>query len=283
MDKVIGLGTTGCGIAHEFSAYPEYRIYKIGSPAPGDRANLDIPLCADIQSYEEAADPVEIASYLRSVRRDDEVLLVVGGGEPISGLSLVVLEQLKHTKPTVVYVLPDLEVANDTQLRDNKIVFNVLQQYARSGLLECLFLVDRRRVEEMVGDVSIRQYEKSVYNLVAYVVAMINYYDHTEAIVTNKITPGKLSRIGTFGISSLEETAEKKYLFDLQKEKDVHYYYGIPQSELDSDNTLMRDIKSQTKQFIGESVNGSFSVYSTTFENRMVLFAAYSQEIQPLS
>jgi len=114
------------------------------------------------------------------------------------------------------------------------------------------------------------------------VVAMINYYDHTGAVVTNKIEPDRLSRIGTFGIASLEDDAQQKYLFDLRDEKDVHYYYGIPQAQLDSDNTLMRDIKKQTKQFMGEEVNGSFSVYSTTFESLMVLFASYTKEIQSL-
>jgi len=282
MDKVIGLGVIGCGVAEEFSTYPEYRIYKIGSPVAGDRANLDIPHQESIQEYEEEADPVEISSYLRSIRDEDEALLVVGGGEPISGLSLVILEQMQQARITVVYVLPDLEIANDTQIRDNKIVFNVLQQYARSGLIERLFLVDRRKIEDMIGNVSIREYEKSVYNLVAYVVAMVNYYNHTDAVVSNKVDPDKLSRIGTFGISSLEDDADKKYLFDLKNEKDVHYYYGIPQAQLDSDDTLMRNIKSQTKKFIGDEVNGSFSVYSTTFDNLMVLFTAYTKEIQPL-
>ena len=68
-------------------------------------------------------------------------------------------------------------------------------------------------------------------------------------MVTNKIDPDKLSRIGTFGITSLEDNAQQRYLFDLQQEQDVHYYYGIPQAQLDSDNTLMKDIKKQTKEF----------------------------------
>ena len=195
-------------------------------------------------------------------------------------MTLVILEQISHAKVTVVYVIPDLSLANEIQKRDNKIVFNVLQEYARSGLLTCLFLIDRSQVEEIVGDVSIREFDKSVYNLIAHVVAMVNYYDHVDPVLSNKIPPHKISRIGTFGISSLEEDAEKKYLFNLDKEKDAHYYYGIPQQQLDDSSTLLRDIKAQTKKFIGEGINGSFSVYSTTFDNLMVLFTAYSKEIQ---
>jgi hypothetical protein len=282
MDKVIGLGETGCGIAEEFSSYPEYRIYKIGSPTPGDRANLDINPQPHIEAYEASADPVEISSYLRSIRGGDEVLFVLGGGEPISGLALIILEQISEAQVTVVYVVPDLTLANETQRRDNKIVFNVLQEYARSGLMSSLFLVDRLRVEEMVGDVSIREFDKSVYNLISYVVAMVNYYDHTDAVLSNKATPNNICRIGTFGVSSLEEDAEKKYLFKLSAERDAHYYFGIPHGELNDSNTLMRDIKTQTKKFIKGDVNGSFSVYSTTFDKLMVLFTAYSKEIQKL-
>jgi hypothetical protein len=86
MDKVIGLGKMGCGIAEELTEHPEYRIYKIGSHLSG-RGDLVIDEPTDIQTSEESIDVAEIAVYLRSIRAEDEVLFIVGGGEPISGIN----------------------------------------------------------------------------------------------------------------------------------------------------------------------------------------------------
>ena len=282
MHKIIGLGSTGCGIAEEFSAYPEYLIYKIGSEIE-ERGNLALEKQTDIQGYEENTDIQEIQLYLRGIKEGDEVLFVVGGGEPISGLSLIILEQIKHAKINILYIVPDREIASDIQKRDDRIVFNILQEYTRSGLFEGIFLINKAVIEELVGDVTISSYEKSINNFIAYVVAMINYYDHTDTVLDNRSERHKLSRIGTFGVASLEKDAEVRYLFPLEKTQYVHYYYGIPAAELKEDNTLMREIKTQTKRFTQESVSTNFSVYSTTFNDVMVLCSLFTKEIQASS
>tara|TARA_R110000796_G_scaffold4338_5_gene16848 strand:+ start:5744 stop:6589 length:846 start_codon:yes stop_codon:yes gene_type:complete len=279
MEKVIGLGATGCSVAEEFSEYPEYRVYKIGSGLP-TKGNYVVEARADIQSYEEAADGEDLAIYLRSVREGDDVVLVLGGGEPMTGMALTVLEQLKGSKVSILYISPDRSMCSKTQLRDDRIVHNILQQYARSGLFERIYFIDRSAVEDMVGDVSIKDFERSVSNLIASTVAMVNYFNHTEPVISNSIEPDKICRIATFGVSALKVDADVKYLSALNGAQDIHYYYGIPSSYLEEDGALMRDIKTQTKSLSEPEVNTSFSVYSTTFEEPMVLCVAYTKEIQ---
>jgi len=36
MDKIIGIGGTGCAIADTFSKYPQYEIYKIDNDVTGE-------------------------------------------------------------------------------------------------------------------------------------------------------------------------------------------------------------------------------------------------------
>ncbi len=279
MVKVIGLGDRGCGVAEEFHSYPEYRIYKINSDIK-ERASLSIEKNNTIEEYEQAADPHEIGAYLRSVKQSDEVLFILGGGEPITGISLVVLEQIKDAHITVAYVRPDREVCTSEQKRDDKIVFNILQEYARSGLFDRLFLIDALTIEELVGDVSIKNYEKSINNFIAYVFAMVNFYNNSDAVLSNKVVPADISRIGTFGVASLDPGAEVKYLFPLEEWQDAHYYYGIPAKQLEENNKLVREIKKQTKDFSKEQSNNGFSVHSTTFDDIMVLCALYTKDIQ---
>ena len=135
-NKVIGLGKVGCGIATEFEKYPEYRVYKIGTDleARGNfHTHLIIEKQENIQDYEEKFDSIDAEAYLETIKSTDEVLFVVEGGDPISGVILSLLEKIKNTKISVLYVCPDPDVSSLVQMRDNKIVFNILQEYARSG------------------------------------------------------------------------------------------------------------------------------------------------------
>ena len=279
MDTIVGLGKTGCGIADELTAYPEYRIYKIGPENP-NRGDFDVEPQPDIEAYESSMDTAEMSSYLRNIKKSDEVLFIVGGGEPISGMSLKILEQINHAKIHVLYVAPDRQVSTHIQCRDDRIVGSVLQEYARSGMLERIYLVSRPEVEQLVGDVSITQYEKTINHFISYVVAMINYYNHTEALLNNRSPMSELSRIATFGVSSLDEGASVSYLYRLAGWEHAHYYYGIPAEELEQNNQLLRQIKEQTKSLTQEGVDTSFSVYSTTFEQIMVLALFHTKDPQ---
>jgi len=282
MDTIVGLGKTGCGIADELTSYPEYRIYKIGPdhPAQGD---FEVEECPDIETYENSLETPDISSYLRNIKKEDEVLFIIGGGEPISGMSLKILQQISHAKLNVLYISPDRQVSTHDQCRDDRIVGSVLQEYARSGKIERIYLVSRSAIEDLVGDVSIRQYEKTINNFISYVVAMINYYDHTDGLIDNRSPLSRLSRIATFGVSSLDDNAPVSYLYDLSDCEQAHYYYGIPSEELENNSQLLRKIKEQTKGFGKEGVDTSFSVYSTTFDQSMVLALFHTKHIQAIS
>lgn len=282
MDKVIGLGKLGCSIAEELTAYPEYRIYKIDTLIE-ERGSLSLDLSADMQGYEESFDDTAAEVYLRSIKKGDEVLVVVEGGDPITGCILRLLRCIKDTKINVMYICPDRDMLSETQKRDDKIAFNVLQEYARSGMFESLILVKKPVVEKLMGDVSIQEYEKNISYFISYTIAMINYFQHTDPVVANKIAPVDWCRIRSYGVSSLEEKNDStNLLFPLTAITDIHFFYGIPAGDLDDDPTLMKKIKEHVKSFKTENVSTSFSVYSTTFNELMVLCSATSSRIQPL-
>jgi len=282
LDKVIGLGKLGCAIAEHLTSYPEYRVYKIDSEIK-ERGSLSIGEHSGHDDYEHNLDQDEVAVYLRSIKKKDDVLMVVEGGDPVSGAILRILETIKDSKLNVLYVVPDRTMCSEVQRRDDKIAFNVLQEYARSGVFENIFLVHRQAVDNLVGDVAIQEYENSVSYFISYVVAMINFFNHTDPILANKIEPHNISRIATFGVSSLEEDQkEVKLLFPLESARDIHFFYGIPEPALDEDPSLTNKIKQHVKSFKEDGKSTSFSVYSTDFENLMVLCVAYSSEIQPV-
>jgi len=282
LDKVIGLGKLGCSIAEELTNYPEYRIYKIDSDIE-ERGSLSIGSCEDMSAYEADVDYDEVALYLRSVNPDDQVLLVTEGGDPISGAILKILETIKESKLSVLYVCPDRQMISETQKRDDKIAFNVLQEYSRSGMFENIFLVKKTKVEDLAGHVPISEYEKTISYFISYVVAMINFFNHTAPVLANPIKPPGIARIVTYGVSSLTEgEKEINLLFPLQEVKDIHFFYGVPKTDLAEDASLVKRIKEHVKSYKSEEVSTSFSVYETTLDSMMVLCIAYSQRVQTL-
>ena len=282
MDKVIGLGKLGCAIAEELTAYPEYRIYKIDGDID-ERGSLSIGEHGDMASFEANVDSDEVSVYLRSIKKGDEVLFVLQGGEPISGATLKILETIKDVNLNVLYICPDRQMISETQKRDDKIAFMILQEYARSGKFQNMFLVDKTKVEELAGHVPINEYEKTISYFISYVVAMINFFKNTKPILANPISPPNIARLVAYGVSSLDEgNSAINLLFPLAETKDIHFYYGIPKKELSEDATLVKRIKEHVKSYKTEDVSTSFSVYETTLESKMVLCVAYSSKIQDL-
>lgn len=281
MDKVIGLGKMGARIAEDLTKHPEYRIYTIVSES-GDRASLSLGAQESMYGYEKNVDTNEIAVYLRSIKKEDQVLLIVEGGDPISGAVLKILETIQGCKINVLYICPERSMLSEIQKRDDKIAFNVLQEYARSGKFEKTYLIGKGMVESFMGDVPINEYENTVSNFISYLVAMINFFSHSKPIVSHKLELHPICRISTFGVSSLDDRSRDVLLFPLQGISDIHFYYGIPSQELGSDPTLMKGIKTHAKSYASEDISVSYSVHETTFDDRMILCTAYTKNIQKM-
>jgi len=280
LDKIIGLGTLGCAIAEELTAHPEYRVYKIDALTE-ERGSLALGLYADIAAYEEEIDAEEVAVYLRSIKPGDEVLLILEGGDAISGAALRILETIQESLISVLYVCPDTAMISETQRRDHKIVCGILQEYARSGALENVTLVSRPSVEVLVGDVAIDQYEQSIAYFISYVIAMINYFNHTTPIIPNTSQTKDHCRVCTYGVSSLDSKGGANLLFPLEDITDVHFYYGIPQEEAQTDTTLMGRIKTHTREYKNnDDMAVNFAVYTIETGDPIVLCAAYSNRVQ---
>ena len=282
MEKIIGVGRLGCAIAEEFGAYPEYRIYKI-TPESSERDTLSVGSHLDMESYERDVDFNEVGIYLRSIKSDDSVLLILEGGDPIVGIALRTLECIKESNINVLYICPDRQMISENQRRNDKISYNIFQQYARSGAFEQLILARKPTIDLLIGDVPIDQYEKSFSYFVSYAVAMTNFFLHTDSLLENQIQPAEVCRIVTLSLSSLEDTRPVlNSFFPLREIRDLHFFYGIPASDLSTDASLLKKIKSHARIHKTDDNIVSYSVHETSLENVLVLCKAYSSVIQKL-
>lgn len=281
MDKIIGIGKLGCAVADEFSEYPEYRVYKIDDTLV-EKGTLCIETRSNIQGYEDDFDELEAEIYLRSIKKQDHVLMIVEGGAPISGICLRVAEVISEAKVSVLYIAPDRPTISSVQKRDDKITFNIFQEYARSGVFQSVYLAHRTAIETMVGNVTIKEYEKSFCRSLAYVVAMVNYFEHVDPVLTTRTEIPNTARIKTLGISSFpkEEDPQMVFLFPMRGNFDMHFLYGIPQSILQEDSSMIGRIKNHISDFNADGVSKSYSVYESNLEEPMVFCCIATDGIQ---
>ena len=274
---VVGLGKAGCNIANAFSKFPQYETYSIDTT---DEADITIRAKESHEEYD-----AKFPNLKRKLKfTDEEVLVVTAGSGKISGGVLSLLHQLKSNRLTVLYVQGDLSIMSEVQKTQEKIVCNILQEYARSGLLENIILVDNTMLERSIGDMSIIGYYDTLNHAIVNTVHMMNVFKHTEPVIGNFIKPAEISRISTIGIVDIElsedEEETEKWFFNLTNVRDVVYYYGISDDDLRNDGTLFRKINNFVKSRIEDGINVSYGVFKTTYDQKYCYCIKYSSMVQ---
>jgi len=263
MDTVIGLGKAGCAIADKFAQYPQYKTFKI------DSEGLD-PKSKNCHLLKKQDSPEKYEKTVRSMKTffaktTDNILFVLSGSGMISGASLQILKNLRGKKVNILYIKPDMEFLGHMNILQERVVRNVLQEYTRSGVFNRIFLVDNKKVEEVLGDVPIIGYYDRLNELIVSTIHMVNIYDHQKAIHATPFDKADTTRISTFGIVNVNEGKEKLF-FSLDNIREKCYYYAINSKALETDGKLLRTLTDNINKNIGKDVRAGFQVYSTSYE-----------------
>ena len=291
MDTVIGLGQTGCSIANEFAKYDQYKIYKIDTGDPEEWidwswASYDITNEADMceqtgtymlpvfnspEEYEEKFP--DMGRFFREVK--GEILFIVSGSEIVSSSSLRVLENLKHCDINILYIRSGIESLGSVSSKQEWVVFNVLQEYARSGVFKRIYLVSNPQIEEHLGKVPVIGYYDKINDMIVTYFHMINVYNHIEPVVDTFFDPMDVCRISTIGFYN-EKTNENKLFFPLDNIREMRYYYAINKKKLETDGEIMKKVREQTR----DKIKTCYGIYATNYEQDYVYTVAYASTIQ---
>jgi len=273
MDTIIGLGSAGCNIADEFAKYSQYKTYKIDCDLKGLRQDglYDMPWQDSSERYEEKCP--DMTNFFKDVYGD--VLFVVGGSGNISGAALSILQYIKHCNINILYIRPDLESISVTKMKQEWVVFNVLQEYARSGVFNRIYLVDNSKVEENLGNVPVIGYYDKLNSMIVSSLHMINVYNHIEPVVNTFSKPLAGRRISTIGFYDTESN-ENKLFYLLDNVDEMRYYYAINKEKLETDGDILKKIRKQIKS----KTETSYGIFSTNYDQDYVYTVANSSEIQ---
>ena len=273
---IIGLGQAGCSIAERFIQYPQYSIYQIDVR---DKNSLNF-----IRYYEESGENRKAFNIVKQPNAEayeqncpnleyffedlgEEVTFIVAGSGNISGLTLAVLEQIKDRKISVLYIRPNPKSLTGKKKLLERATFGILQQYARSALLEDVHVVNNENIANIVGNLPVIGYYDKINDLIASTLHFINVFNRTKHVYGMVEERENVCRISTIGLLDVE-TSEEKMFYDLDLIREKSYFYALRESRLLNESNMVSTLETQIEEKKEKWLTKiSYRLYSTEYEN----------------
>lgn len=269
--NIVGLGKTACDLVERFSKYNKFTVYMIDHDIDGENC-FSFPTYKTPEDYENKY--VNIPFDL-----EEELTLVVSTDELLSLSCLRILEQYKNLNLKVIYIKPDIKFLNPMLTAVNKVVYNVLQELTRSGKINSMFMIDTKKVSDIIGKVALKDRQIKIYDAIAYAYYMKNMFDNIQPVVDNVVDTPQTYCIKTLGIMDLESGVENLF-YPLDELREKRYNYYINKEELDSDLELSEHIEQQINEKFQENLKISYAIYESSLEQSSVFIEAKTPYIQ---
>ena len=242
----IGIGNAGINICRKLSNLGKYKTIEL-------HGGKGLPECQTHEEYESSVP--KLAKKLK-LGKDQDIWLIVCGAARVSGATLAILEQMKDREVKVMYIVPDSFFMSATQKKQHRVTCGVLQQYARSGMIHSLWLMDNKLISNIVGEGALGSYYDNANSAIANFLANYNWFKNTQPIMGNLHEPKEMSRIKTVSIGELEKNEENLY-FLLDNITESCYYYSISSHKKENDKNLLSNIRS----YLENKQNTTFGIW----------------------
>jgi hypothetical protein len=279
MENIVCLGTPACNIGRMLEKYNQYKVYCIDDEGRRRKAFYKMPKEDTPEKYEENYDS-EIDKFLAPVKKT--VTLFVCGASLISGSTLRMLQSLttRCKKIEIVYIKPETSLLSETKKLQERVVYNILQQYTRSGVFSKMYLVSNESISSFLPDVPLVEHYSKINEIIVSTYHMINIFNNSKSVVDTFSTPRPTSRICTLLVFDPAAATEEKMFFSLENSTEVRYYYGIPDENLKEEKDLYRKILNQMKKRLDIFSKVSYGIYETGYEKKIGYGVAYTNIIQ---
>ena len=249
--NIVGLGQCGCNIAEKFNQYPQYEVYLFDSE---ERTGKNARLLKEQNSHKDYEE--KFPKYKFKPKHDETIFICATSGT-ITGAALRLLHHFKKTEIRLVMILPDQSEMLETYALHHKLIFNALQDYARSGMLKDVVLISNEILEETIPNLTfLNKYDK-INEVISYSLHTINVFENTKPVSKTKIDHKDHCRILSLGSYDYKINEENMY-FSLDNVIESVYYISIPQKTLEEDFELVKLIKDNFR----EKNSSSYQVYS---------------------
>jgi len=266
---VIGLGQAGQNICESIKEMSKIKTICLDE-------GKGIPSSITYEEYEQ-----NIPKLSRKLKlgNEDDVWFVVCGGGKVSAATLAVLEQIRDRNIRVALISPDPFLLSKTQTKHNRVVWNVLQEYARSGLVSSVYLFSNRHMESFVGQGPIGDLYTNINNGIANFIVTNGWFESNSPLIGNLFEPKVNSTIRTVSIGKIEDYQESLY-FPLDNITESSYYYSISQEKIENEKNLLTEIKQHVTLEREKGRNSSFGIWQNTTDYSYFYSIKYTHFIQ---
>ena len=260
MISIIGIGNAASAIAEKFSSIENYDIFLLNSKVfKNTKKEFKIKNYNSAEEYEENIP--DLKNFFSGVK--DRVQVFITGASESSNYTLGILEQIRDRKIDLFYIKPDTELLTENaQLLEN-VTFGVLQEYARSGLFKSITFISNLHLEKVLGEVPIKTYfdvlNESIFSTVHY----LNFFEFTDPEIGQISRPATINRIRTIGMLDIENL-EEKWLFNLDKSRELCYYICINEKRMETEGGLHKKLVDMLKEKPRNAYKKiSYAIYET--------------------
>lgn len=273
--NIVGLGDAGCSIADAFAKYPQYKIFKINVDIEGEGC-YNVPEFDNPEKYEEYGYP-KIKTFFKGMK--GETTFIIGGSGKISCGSLKILQSIKNRDISIMYIKPDVSMLDEQDTMIERLVYNVMQEYARSAVFKKMLIISNLDVERVIGGAPVIGYFDELNEMIVPTIHMLNYFSNNKAASGAISKPKETHRIYTVGLFDTKKNEEKLF-FSLDNTRNKCYIYGVNEEKLKTDKDLMKIVKKQIDSKKEENLNVTYAIYPTEYEYDIGYVIARTPHIQ---
>ena len=265
----IGLGQAGCNIVSLMGQIGSLRVVKLD-------AGTGLPLCESHEEYEQS-----VPSLARKLKlgKEQDIWLVLCGAGKISGATLAVLEQLKNRKVRVAYIYPDPFFLSKTQVMQNRLVFNVLQEYTRSGLIDSMYLFSNKSISGFTGEQTISSLYNNTNSTISNFILNLEWFEEAEPIIGNVHEPKDISRIRTVSVGKIDSDEENLF-FPIDNVTESAYYYSVSSEDKENEKNLLTNIRERVTLYKEREIECSFGLWENQSDISFFYTIRYTHYIQ---
>lgn len=278
MISLIGIGEAGCNVVSLFENHKEYNCFLFSPDQENTKYTRKLPKVAKEEDCEGEAP--KLSSYKTKEAIQDRVQVFLCGSSFSANYTLAILEQIKEKQIDIFYIKPDVDLLiGDVRLQE-RAIFGILQEYARSGLFNSFTIFSNPSIEKTIGEIPIKKYFDTINKSIYYAVHYLNVFDHTTPLVGNLSKPSDVQRIRSVGIVSVDKLTENWY-YKLEEDRDVAYYLCIANERLETDGKLhSRVVESLKNKPRNAFKNVTYGIYESPYETDFGFCVAHTNFVQ---
>ena len=265
---LIGIGNAGRNLVNQFGNHHK----KITITAD------DFPAkCKKTEHYEEYC-----PNFSKKLKfKDEECWVALCGAGKVAGCTLRVLETIKNKKINIIYIHPDTTLCNTMQLKRNKVLYNVLQEYARSGLFNRIYLFSNKNVLDIIGNQPITKMYEMINKQMAISIETIEWLKAQNPIIGSAHESKNISRICALSVGDFKKNEEKSFFF-LDNITEACYFYSVSKNQLEKNKNMLDIIKDKIIKDEKNNIVSSFAIYPSEHNQSFFYSLKLSHFIQTL-